>query len=103
MAIEIPCNVLELYCRVEIVCVCVCVCVFAISAAVNVVLEDSSFPEEHFVIEHGLLTATWDRIQAYPPHTFTLSSLSLSLSLSITHTHNTLLYKALHALSTCGR
>jgi translocon-associated protein subunit beta len=34
------------------------------SAAVNVLLEDSSFPEEDFVIEQGLLTTTWDRIQS---------------------------------------
>ena len=41
------------------------------SAAVNVLLEDSSFPEEDFVIEQGLLTTTWDRIQSYP-HSFFL-------------------------------
>ncbi|CAI8015386.1 Translocon-associated protein subunit beta [Geodia barretti] len=49
------------------------------SAAVNVLLEDSSFPEEHFVIEQGLLTTTWDRIQSYP-HFLSLSLPPISMS-----------------------
>lgn len=41
-------------------------CIWCVhSAAVNVVLEDASFPEEHFSIEQGLLMTTWDKIQSY--------------------------------------
>ena len=57
-------------------------CVLLNSAAVNVVLEDSSFPEEHFAIEQGLLTTTWDRIQSYPSPHSPLSPLSPSPSSS---------------------